>query len=132
MENTAIETLAHQVTEHYRSEQEAKERLYQFFNLIDDLLCIANRSGLFEWVNAAWTRELGWTFEELTADPWLDFVHPDDVEDTIDAAAKMEIGNLENFSNRYIAKSGEYKRLLWTTLKWNGGGRAYCVAKIIK
>lgn len=131
MENSAIETLASQVAEQYRNEQAAKERLHQFFDLLDDLLCIANRNGIFEWVNKAWTRELGWTFEELTSEPWLDFVHPDDVPATIDAAARMEIGSIKNFSNRYITKSGEYRRLNWTTLKWNGGGYAICIARII-
>lgn len=131
MENfDRIENLASQVVSSYQDERTSKDRMLAFFDLIPDLLCIAKRDGFFEWVNKAWEKNLGWTFDEMLSRPWLEFVHPDDRDATIEAASQMNEGNLDKFSNRYLTKAGDYRRLSWITLRWNGGGRAHCIAKL--
>jgi PAS domain S-box-containing protein len=61
----------------------------RFFDNSLDLNGIANAEGYFRRVNVAWERTLGWTAAEISASPWLDFVHPDDRPSTIDAGQRL-------------------------------------------
>ena len=59
-------------------------------------------------------RTLGWTREQLMAEPYLSFVHPDDVEATVAAStAQAEPGRQDprTFENRYRTTDGEYRWL---------------------
>ena len=47
-----------------------------------DMLCIAGTDGYFKRVNPAWENTLGFTRDELLARPYVDFIHPDDREET--------------------------------------------------
>ena len=49
------------------------------------LFCLAGFDGRFHRVNEAWSRTLGWSVEDLTSTPFMDFVHPDDRETTLAA-----------------------------------------------
>ena len=42
-------------------------------------MCLATYDGYFRRVNPAFERTLGYTIEELTSRPFLDFVHPEDL-----------------------------------------------------
>jgi PAS domain S-box-containing protein len=80
-----------------------------------DLIATANFDGYFTEVNPAFTRTLGFTSEELLAQPFTSFVHPDDVEPTLAAVAEQtEAGrSVLNFQNRYLTKDGSYRWLEW-------------------
>ena len=82
-----------------------------------DMIATANYEGYFTRVNPAFTRILGWSAEELTSAPFLDFVHPDDREATIvEAARQTEAGEeVLRFQNRYRHKEGSYRWLEWTS-----------------
>lgn len=95
--------------------------MFYFFENIPVLFVIGNRTGNLTKVNSEWTRYLGWSTEELTNQPWLNFIHPDDVEKTIDAAKILDKENLNGFENRYKTKSGDYKRLKWFISPWING-----------
>ena len=83
----------------------AREELDQFFSLSLDLLGIAAPDGCFKRVNPAWEQALGWTPEELTGMPYVDFVHRDDRAATIAEAERMTGGDATSgFENRYPAK----------------------------
>jgi diguanylate cyclase (GGDEF)-like protein/PAS domain S-box-containing protein len=102
-----------------------------FFNLSNDLLATANMSGYLTRVNPAWTHALGWSAKELTERPFLDFLHPDDVASTIDAAESAMCGNpIDGFCNRYRAKDGIYHWIEWSRPA-NYDGVMYCSAKDI-
>ncbi|MFV8753373.1 response regulator [Nannocystaceae bacterium ST9] len=89
----------------------------RFFEASLDMLCIAGFDGYFKELNPAWSTTLGWTPEELSAKPFIDFVHPDDRAYTISEAAALGQGDhvTVRFENRYLCKSGEYRWLSWTS-----------------
>ncbi|MEJ1715028.1 PAS domain-containing protein, partial [Escherichia coli] len=61
-----------------------------FFNLSPDILCIFRFDGTFRTLNPAFTGILGWTVDEAMQKPWLEFIHPDDIEKTIQAAEELK------------------------------------------
>lgn len=99
------------IHERKRAEVE-RDRL---FNLSLDLLCVAGFDGRLQQVNPAWTECLGWTAEELTSRPMLEFVHPDDHAATLRSRAKIQEGqSARGFENRYRCKDGAYRWLSWS------------------
>src|SRR5258706_777811 len=93
---------------------QSQEELDQFFSMSLDLLCIADLEGRFTRVNPAWQEVLGWTTADLTAAPFVNFVHPDDAASTTSEAAKLASGGVTvNFENRYRCKDGTYRWLNW-------------------
>jgi PAS domain S-box-containing protein len=88
----------------------------RFWELSSDLLCTAAFDGYFRHVNPAWERRLGWTTDEITSRPFLEFVHPDDREKTADEAARLTSPDYETrtFQNRYRCKDGSYRAILWS------------------
>jgi len=94
----------------------AEEERDRLFDHSVDMLCVAGFDGLFKQLNPAWTRALGWTAEELKAKPWLDFVHPEDRQATVDAGSRLAEGQAERgFENRYRCKDGSYRWLSWNS-----------------
>jgi PAS domain S-box-containing protein len=108
----------------------ARQELDQFFSLSLDLLGIADIDGRFKRVNAAWERALGWTAAELTSGPYLDFVHPDDREDTAAQAERLAQGDVAgSFENRYRARDGSYRWLNWSAVAVVERGLVYVIGR---
>jgi PAS domain S-box-containing protein len=108
----------------------AEEDLDRFFTLSLDMLCVANFDGYFLRLNPAWERTLGIPRAELLSRPWLDFVHPEDREVTVQA--KSTIVNeaaLTAFENRYRCADGSYKWLQWSAAAYAHLGLIYAVAR---
>ena len=87
------------------------------------MLGTASEEGYFTELNPAWELCLGWTSEELMAEPFISFVHPDDVEATIEQAAalaKPGTKSVAAFENRYRTRDGDYRNLQWTTVADDG------------
>ncbi len=105
------------------------EQWEQFFALALDMLCIANLEGYFRTLNPAWERCLGWSTAELTARPFVAFVHPNDVERTIAETQQLGTGvGTVNFENRYRCRDGSYRWLSWTSRLSPDGRHIYAVA----
>jgi PAS domain-containing protein len=62
------------------------------FALSLDLLCFNGFDGAFKRLNPAWERTLGYTLEELSSRPFIDFVHPDDGERTLAQNREVRAG----------------------------------------
>ncbi|MDP2694213.1 MAG: PAS domain S-box protein [Gallionella sp.] len=94
--------------------KKAEEELERFFNLIPDLVCVASIDGHFLKINPAWQETLGYTMQEILSKPFLDFVHPDDLDATIKEVERQLNGEATmQFANRYLCKDGSYKWLEW-------------------
>jgi formate hydrogenlyase transcriptional activator len=106
--------------------------LERLFNLVVDPLCIAGFDGYFKQINPAWAKTLGYTEEELLAKPYLEFVHPDDRQPTVHAAADVSSGmTVLEFRNRYRAKDGSYRWLAWNASPSPEEQLIYAVARDI-
>jgi PAS domain S-box-containing protein len=115
-----------------RQRKQAEEDRARLFTLSVDMLCIADSAGSFKQVNPAWEKTLGWTDDELRSKPYLDFVHPDDREPTIQAAAKLKAGAMiTTFENRYRCKDGSYRWLHWSAAPLAEEGLVFAVARDI-
>lgn len=95
-------------------EFEHNPTLEEFFELNLDLLCIADTEGNFIKVNKEWEYLLGYPVKKLLKRKFLDFIHPDDIEDTFKAIAKLQKQKkVINFTNRFVAKSGAIHTIEW-------------------
>lgn len=114
------------ITERKRLELE-REKL---FTLSMDMICIAGVDGMLKKINPAWEKTLGWPEVELTSRPWIDFVHPDDIEMTLEAGAALLDGQTVNqFQNRYRCKDGSYRWLSWNSVPQLNEGLIFCVVR---
>ncbi|MFY7908653.1 MAG: PAS domain S-box protein [Emticicia sp.] len=115
------------------SQQKISEnKLKQFFNLSQDYLCVTNTAGFFETVSPSFSRELGFTEEELTTKPFFQFIHVDDVDSTRKEIEKLAQGiNTINFETRFKCKNGDYKFLNWNGSHDKETGLLYAIARDI-
>ncbi|MEK0191657.1 PAS domain S-box protein [Microcoleus anatoxicus] len=120
--------VAVEITDRKKAEQERD----RFFTLSLDLLCIADFEGRFKRVNPAWATTLGYTLEELQEQPFFNFVHPDDRDQTVSEANKIAQGvETIAFENRYRCKDGSYKWLSWKSRPLPEEKIMYAVARDI-
>lgn len=101
--------------------QETLEIAQQYETLFSNsnaLHAIAGFDGYFKILNASWEKALGYTEQELRDAPFIDFVHPKDVDATLAIASQMAtdgVGSVD-FENRYRCKDGSYLWLSWHTI----------------
>jgi PAS domain S-box-containing protein len=116
------------ITERKRLEEE-RNRL---FNLSIDMFCVTGFDGFLKQINPAWTRTLAWSEEELLTKPWIDFVHPDDREETAQAVEQLMSGRpLHSFHTRYQCKDGSYRWTSWSAFPLPDEKLAFAVARDI-
>lgn len=110
------------ITERKQTEEKLRQSDRIFKHALD-MLCIAGFDGYFKTLNPAWSQVLGYTTEELLAKPWINFVHPDDVEATENAKATLIDGKeIYQFTNRFICKDGSVKWLAWNSFPYKEEG----------
>lgn len=114
---------------HRKAVEEERDR---FFTISPDLFCIAGCDGYFKRLNPAWERVLGYTEKELLAEPYLNFIHPDDRDRTRAEAERNASGRHSlSFENRYRCKDGSYRWLLWNAIPSDKQQHIYAVARDI-
>jgi diguanylate cyclase (GGDEF)-like protein/PAS domain S-box-containing protein len=96
---------------------DGEARIARLFEMTSDLLATISLDGRFTLLNPAWEQLLGWSREELQARPIQEFMHPDDVEQTLAllVAGSEHPTQLENFTNRYRHRDGSWRWLMWST-----------------
>lgn len=104
----------------------------RFFQMTLDLACIATMDGYFKEINPSFEHVLGYSKATLLASPFLDFVHPDDVEATLAALATLNEGDpIITFDNRYRTADGTYVWLSWKAKPEIESGLIYAIARDI-
>ena len=89
----------------------------RFASVSHDLFCTANGDGYFTWVSGRFTEVLGHSAEVLLTTPFIDFVHPDDVDPTLAEVATLAQGlPTIQFANRYRCADGSWRWLEWLSL----------------
>jgi PAS domain S-box-containing protein len=128
-----LHSIIQDVTERKRAEdalREKTEELDQYFSTSLDLFCIADTEGYFRRLNAQWERSLGYTLAELEGRRFLDFVHPDDMQATLDAISDLTSQKeVLNFTNRYRHRDGTYRWIEWRSFP--KGDRIFAAARDI-
>ncbi len=121
------------ITERKQTEEALRtktQELDRYFSASPDLLCIADTQGFFRRLNPEWEKALGWALDELEGRRFLDFVHPDDLESTLEALSQLVAQrDLPRFVNRYRRKDGTYRWLEWRS--YPKGDLIYAVARDI-
>jgi PAS domain S-box-containing protein len=99
----------------FEKRQRAEAERELFFTVPLDMLCIIGADGYLKRVNPAFTHILGWSAEDLTTRPYLEFVHPDDR-----AAAEAEVARqlaqgtgVQQFEIRCLHKDGSSRFFWW-------------------
>jgi len=117
------------------TEQEKFRReLNIFFEMSLDLICIADlETYQFIEINPSFERVLGYSRQELLEQPFLDFVHPEDREATIQVVEEDLRAGKKSFSfvNRYRSRNGSYRWLDWVSYPVPEEGITYAVARDI-
>ncbi len=108
--------------------REKTDELDRYFTQALDLLCIADLDGRFRRVNREWEAVLGYPAGELEGARFLDFVHPDDMDATLSALARLRAQEeVLDFTNRYRAKDGSYRWVEWRSFP--AGDLVYSAAR---
>jgi PAS domain S-box-containing protein len=94
-----------------------EEELSLLFRNSPDILSIAGPDGYFIRVNPAFCELLGYTEEDITSIPFTEFIHPDDLNLTVQEYDETISGErrAQGFVNRYRTKDGDYKWIAWNS-----------------
>ncbi len=97
-----------------------------------DVICTLDAGGRFLQVSRACETVWGYPAAELIGRTYLEFVHPDDREKSIAAAAELGAGaRMTDFENRYIRRDGAVVSMLWTANWAEVHQTLFCVARDI-
>lgn len=104
-----------------------------FFEDNNSLLAIAGKDGKFLRLNDKWKTVLGHSIEDMLSHPWLYYVHPEDMQATIDEMSKVTEGvETINFINRFRRTDGQYVKFSWNAKPVNGGEKWHCTVRILE
>jgi two-component system, sensor histidine kinase and response regulator len=119
------------ITDRERMEAELRHSS-RYFELSRDLVCTASLDGRFQELNATWTDTLGWSEEELRSRPFVDFVHLEDRESTLQQTSQLAHGtDAVSFVNRYQMRAGGWRWLEWNASVAPGEDLIYASARDI-
>jgi PAS domain S-box-containing protein len=115
--NVRLTALASSLEDEVAERTRERDRIWR--NSLDLLLVIGS-DGILHAINPACTVALGYTSDELTGQHFGPFVHPDDINATIDAVERAAHGPLEHFEVRLRHKDGTYRWFAWRAAPENG------------
>ncbi len=99
-------------------------------NLSPHILGITDVEGRLTYVNPTWQSILGFTSEDLVAQHYSTYVHPQDKDATM---AKVQKATQEKtcvtFENRYQTKAGDYCRIAWNVSTSTEKNQTYIIGE---
>ncbi|MCX6848144.1 MAG: PAS domain S-box protein [Verrucomicrobia bacterium] len=106
------------VSRDFAKRKQAEVERELFFTVPLDMLCIIRTDGYLRSVNPAFTQILGWSAEELTTRPYLEFLHPDDRAATqAEIERQLAVGEgVLQFENRCLHKNGSSRVFWWKSV----------------
>ncbi|MGV8856309.1 MAG: PAS domain-containing sensor histidine kinase [Devosia sp.] len=108
-------------TQQMVAQQRNAAELEQMWSASQDLMTVVGLDGTLKTVNAAWTKLLGWQESELLGQSIIEFVHPRDLEPTLEKLADVATSPLsESYEYRLRHKDGSYRWFSWTAAASNG------------
>ena len=113
--------------------KKAEEEQCRFFNLANDMFAIISFGGYFLEVSPAWEKILGYSRDEIIDKHISEFIHPEDLEKTLQVVKERFSGGspITNFRNRYISKTGNYRWLSWNSSILPSEGLIYATIRDI-
>lgn len=87
--------------------------LQALFDLSGELFCLWGSDPYWQPLNCAWERVLGWTADEVRAQPWIEFVHPEDVATSLAMMESCDGETVREFEQRCRHQDGSYRWLAW-------------------
>ena len=120
------------LTERYRAQQalqKALDELNLVYTQSADMIAAISLTHFLR-VNPAFERILGYSPQELLTIPFLDLLHPEDLERSRSQIVRMEQHNTPatEFGNRFRCKDGSYRWIEWNTTPYLDG-IAYAVGR---
>jgi sigma-B regulation protein RsbU (phosphoserine phosphatase) len=110
----------------------AERDLVRFFELSLDLFLIAGLNGIIHRCNANFTQVLGYREEQFVGHSFMEFVHPEDHEATLEAVKDLRSGlPVVQFRNRYVDAGGRPRAFEWTAQSIVDEGLIFAVARDI-
>ena len=93
----------------------AEKNLKDTFDVSPSIIAKVNlNTGYFTEANQAVTRILGYSVEEFISKPFIEFIHVDDQQTSVDEKDEQLKGKeVTSFENRYLCKDGSYKWIAW-------------------
>ncbi|MFK3736986.1 response regulator [Massilia sp. TN1-12] len=89
----------------------------RIWRLSKDIMLVADFDARLVAVNPAFSAALGWREQDVVGTSFLDLVHPDDVQATLQQVGTLSGGgHVYRFENRYRRKDGSYCTLAWTAV----------------
>ncbi|NJD90870.1 MAG: PAS domain S-box protein, partial [Geobacter sp.] len=109
-----------------------REQFYKFFLASSDIMVIADPNGAFLKTNPACTEVLGYSQDELITKPFIEFIHPDDRQPTLEEMARQQqLGYTMAFENRYLCKDGSVRWLSWQAVYNRDENQTYATGRDI-
>lgn len=119
-------------TESLHTLESTKTKLENIVAASPDVICSIDGNAIFLDVSAASEKVLGYKPEEMNGKALFEFLHPDDIQATLEMAPKVrEAGFFIHFENRYIKKDGTVINMSWTGSYQAENDILYCVGRDI-
>jgi PAS domain S-box-containing protein len=100
------------------------------YGAIVDVVFAIDENGIFQFVSPSCLQLFGYSAEEMTGASFLNFIHPDDIEKTVQIVSERTHDcKTSNFQNRYYHKNGTLVPVIWSG-RWDETDKLlYCVAR---
>ncbi|MDP4276461.1 MAG: PAS domain S-box protein [Bacteroidota bacterium] len=112
--------------------REALHRNDMLINYASDMLCVSGFDGYYSSVNPTFVDLLGRSERELTSNPFIEFVHPDDRLKTKNEFNYILSGKKDSvLENRFLCSDGTYRWISWRSVADQNEKRCYSVGRDI-